>query len=42
MGRIDKIYQCDKDYKGLLLFRKELASRSMENNGFKVIVALVY
>ena len=42
MGRIDRIDQCDVAYKGVLLFREELASRSMENDGFRVIVALVY
>ncbi len=42
MGRIDRIDQCDVAYKGILLFREELASRPMENDGFRVIVALVY
>lgn len=42
MGRIDRIDQCDGADKGILLFREELASRSMENDCFRVIVALVY
>lgn len=42
MGRIDRIDQCDLADKGILLFREELASRPMENDGLGVIVALVY
>ena len=42
MGGIDRIDQCDGAYKGILLFREELAARSMEDDCFRVIIALVY
>ena len=42
MGRIDLVDQCDLAYKGILLLREELASRSLEDDRLRRIIAIVY